>query len=90
MGHAVIGTHDFAQLFDVEAEQLARELTLVTHHRRSGLQIAQPGQAHATQEPGDGGAGESALARDLKAWQTQPAQGQDHGHLGGGSLPGRQ
>ncbi len=69
-GHAVTGAHDFSQLFDIEVEELAGELALVTHHRRSRFQVAEPGQAMATQEARDGRAGEAALARDLGARET--------------------
>jgi hypothetical protein len=81
VGDAVTGPYDPAQLLDIEVEQFARELALVAHDRRSGLKVAPAREPMTAQEPRDRGPGESALARDLEARQTQPAQSQDHGHL---------
>jgi len=88
-GDPVTGAHNFAQLFDIEVKQLAWELALVTHHRRSRRQVAQPGQAMAAQEARNRRARKPALARDLEARQAQPAQSQDDGHLGDRRLPRR-
>ena len=49
VGDAVTGMHDPGELFDVEVEQFLRELTLIAHHRRSGLQGVELGQAVAAQ-----------------------------------------
>ncbi len=77
VGNAVAGADDFAQLFDIEVEQLPRELPLVAHDWRSGLQSAQASEPVAPEQARDGGPREAALARDLEARQTQPAQNQD-------------
>jgi hypothetical protein len=89
MSDTMTWTHNAAQFLDIEVEQFARELALVAHDRRSGLKIAPAREPMTAQEPRDGGPGKGALACDLEARETQPAQGQDHGHLGCGSLPGR-
>jgi hypothetical protein len=46
---AVTGAHDSSQLFDIEVEQLTRELALVTHNWQRWRQSARPGEAMATQ-----------------------------------------
>jgi hypothetical protein len=47
----VTGPHDAPQLFNIEVKQFARKLALVAHHRRSGIEIAQPREPVTAQEP---------------------------------------
>ena len=81
VGDAVTGTDDAAELFDVEVEEFPGMLTLVAYHGRSRLQGAQPSEPVAAEQARNGGAGESALPRDLETGQTQAAQSEHDRHL---------
>jgi hypothetical protein len=47
----VAGPYDAPQLLNIEVEQLARELALVAHDRRSGFEIPPPRETVTAQEP---------------------------------------
>ena len=81
MSDAVARAHDLAEFLNIEVEELAWELALVAENWWSGIEGAEPSQAVATQETRDGRFGAGALACDLKAWQTQTAQSEDHSDL---------
>jgi hypothetical protein len=87
-GDAMACALDAAEFFDVEMDELARELALVAHDWRGGIEGGEVCEAVAVEEARNGGFGESTLARDLKSGQAQPTQGEDDGYLGERCLPG--
>jgi len=87
-GDAVTGPLDPSQFLDVEVDELAWVLALITADRRRRLEQSEPVELMATEEARDGGFGEAALARNLEAGQTQPAQRQNDRDLRRRRLPG--
>jgi len=84
----VTGALDPGEFLDIEVDELAWVLALVTADRRRWLEQGQTVETMAAQEPRDGGFGEAGLPRNLEAGQTQSAQGQDDGDLSWRRLPG--
>src|ERR1035438_2920751 len=62
------------EAFDIEMEQIAWEGMFVTHHRRSGMQIAPSAEMGATQDAADGGGTQSGGAGDLISGSMLPTQ----------------
>ena len=85
-GDAVAGPLDASELFDIEVEELTGCRSLVAVHGRRRLQQRKAVESVVAQDPRDRRLGEPALARDLEAWQAQPAQREDHGDLCGRRL----
>jgi hypothetical protein len=85
-GDAVTEALDAGELFDVEMDELAWPLTFIAACGCRGIDQGQTMQAMTTKQTRDSRLGQSALASDLEAWQTQPAQTQDHGDLRLGRL----
>ncbi len=54
-GDAMADSVEFAELFDVDVDELAGMLALVAAHRLGGLESAELVQAQAPQNPADGG-----------------------------------
>lgn len=78
-GDAVTHLAEAGQLLDVDVNQAARRLALITLHHRFGLQVPQPPQAQAVQAPGHGGEGCNQQPGDMT--QVQPLMAQLHGAL---------
>src|SRR3954447_8426074 len=73
-GDAVTDTADPAELFDVEVDELAWIVALITPDRFGRLQRAELVQSEPTQNPADGGWRDGGLGGDLLAGPALTAQ----------------
>ena len=78
-GDAVAGTDNATELFNVDMQQVAGMFALVANGWRRRVQIRDLSQAVAGKNARDRSPRQAAILGDLKARQTHPAQGQDHG-----------
>ena len=77
---------DAAELFDVEVDQLARVLTLISAHRLCWFQRGEPVQPEPAQDAADGRCRYPDLSGDLLARVALSAQRLDDGACGGRCL----
>jgi hypothetical protein len=66
-GDAVPYLVELAELFDVDVDELARPIALVTARRLGRLECAQPVEADALEDTADGGRGDGADGPSLPA-----------------------
>ena len=80
---------EFAELFDVNVDQLARTLALVAPQWFGRFQRAEPVEAQTPENATDGGRRDLQFGRDLLAAVALPAQSLDGGACGSRRLAWR-